>query len=72
MPIYEYRCTKCGHQFEELSNSCCAPQPKCPKCQSQTEKMLSSFAANVSGDSGSGSDYGGGSCCSGAGCSCGG
>ncbi len=71
MPIYEYRCTKCSHQFEELSNSCCAPQPECPKCKGKTEKLLSTFAASVAGGPDSSSDLGGGSCCSGGGCSCG-
>jgi len=71
MPIYEYQCTKCGNKFENLTNSCCAPSPKCPKCQSDTEKLMSTFAASVDGGSGGHGHDGGGSCCSGGGCSCG-
>ena len=67
MPIYEYRCTKCGHQFENLTNACCAPNPQCPRCQSETEKLMSTFAAAVGGTEAF-SD--GGSSCSSGGCGC--
>ena len=32
MPIYEYACSDCGHQFEALVRSTTTPQ--CPQCQS--------------------------------------
>ena len=45
MPIFEYKCTKCGHVTEVLARSGAA-KPKCAKCGSgATEKLLSSFAA---------------------------
>jgi putative FmdB family regulatory protein len=41
MPIYEYRCTKCGDDFEEIA-SLNAPAPECPSCHSpRTEKLMS-------------------------------
>ncbi len=44
MPIYEYACRKCGHEFETLVRS--SDTPDCPKCAStQLEKKLSVFAA---------------------------
>lgn len=48
MPIYEYACGDCGHQFETLVRTGTTPQ--CPSCQSTTlEKQLSVFA--TTGDS---------------------
>jgi putative FmdB family regulatory protein len=31
MPIYEYRCESCGHEFERLVKIS-APTPDCPEC----------------------------------------
>ncbi len=40
MPLYEYRCTACGHRFELLQSSASSPHPACPACRQPTEKML--------------------------------
>jgi putative FmdB family regulatory protein len=44
MPIFEYACSKCGHQFEALVR----PQgdsPQCPECQStKLDRLISTFA----------------------------
>ena len=43
MPIYEYACKKCGHEFETLVRS--STVPDCPGCRStDLEKKLSIFA----------------------------
>ena len=43
MPIFEYACNKCGHEFETLVRSSSAPD--CPTCHStDLEKKLSVFA----------------------------
>ena len=35
LPIYEYRCEKCGHKFEKLLLSLGNPnEVSCPRCQS--------------------------------------
>ncbi len=34
MPIFEYECGKCDHQFEALVLPT-LPAPKCPSCQSK-------------------------------------
>lgn len=46
MPLYEYRCLGCGHQFELLILS--ASQPiACPSCAGDSvERMLSMFAVS--------------------------
>ncbi|MGE3276857.1 MAG: zinc ribbon domain-containing protein [Vicinamibacterales bacterium] len=40
MPIFEYTCRSCRHQFETLVRT--GQTPSCPKCQSaDLERMLS-------------------------------
>jgi len=53
MPIYEYVCKKCSHQFELLRLSSNGFKGvKCPECGSgKAEKKLSTFAPAVSGPS---------------------
>jgi putative FmdB family regulatory protein len=43
MPIYEYACPQCGHEFEALVRS--GTTPECPTCHStRLDKKLSVFA----------------------------
>ena len=45
MPLYEYQCRACGHDFETLVRG--AEQPACPACQSHDiERLLSSFGVS--------------------------
>ena len=47
MPIYEYACSKCGHEFETLVRS--GAPPECPSCHSSDlAKKLSVFATGGS------------------------
>lgn len=44
MPIFEYACQDCGHEFETLVRS--SDTPECPRCHSvQLAKKLSVFSA---------------------------
>ena len=36
MPIYEYRCDACGHEFDELQKLADAPLIDCPSCAKPT------------------------------------
>jgi putative FmdB family regulatory protein len=47
MPLYEYRCKKCGHQFELLRKvSEADDETRCPKCRSKSvEQQLARFSA---------------------------
>jgi putative FmdB family regulatory protein len=48
MPIYEYECRGCGHQFEMLVLK--DTVPKCPKCRGKSlEQLLSGFAVSSEG-----------------------
>ena len=45
MPIYEYVCPACQHEFEELARQVDAPAGPCPACgHAGAERKLSVFA----------------------------
>ena len=47
MPIYEYHCKKCGHDFEKLVPRAGTPV-ECEKCQSDdVEKLFSVFGTTA-------------------------
>jgi putative FmdB family regulatory protein len=45
MPIYEYRCSSCGHKLEALQRLADAPLVDCPSCQAAALVKLVSAAA---------------------------
>lgn len=48
MPIYEYHCRTCEHDFEELVLD--AKAPPCPSCKgTQIERLLSMFSVSSEG-----------------------
>ncbi len=44
MPIYEYRCTSCGHELEALQKFADAPLVDCPACKTAALTKLVSAA----------------------------
>ena len=47
MPIYDFHCDKCGHEFEAVVRT--NDVPECPACQSRSlHRLLSSFAVSSS------------------------
>ncbi len=63
MPLFEFQCRKCGHQFEELLTTAEVEsgQVKCPACRSKrVEREFSAFATSC-GPAGA-SLAGGGNC----------
>lgn len=40
MPLYPYRCTKCGHRFEKIQSFSSEPETKCPECGGVLERPL--------------------------------
>jgi putative FmdB family regulatory protein len=49
MPIYEYRCAKCGHRFEAIQKVSDRPLSKCEKCKGKAERLISSPAIQFKG-----------------------
>lgn len=50
MPIYEYECRGCGHQFEFLLLPSNPTEPTCPSCSSlDLERVISMFAVSSDG-----------------------
>jgi putative FmdB family regulatory protein len=49
VPIYEYRCTKCGHRFEAIQKVNDPPLSKCEKCKGKAERLISSPAIQFKG-----------------------
>jgi putative FmdB family regulatory protein len=48
VPILEYSCRACGHQFEFLKLPGTANVAKCPACQGEDlERLLSGFAMST-------------------------
>ncbi len=48
MPIYEYACSACGHEFEAIVGVR-TPNPACPQCEAATEKKISLSAFHLKG-----------------------
>ena len=48
MPIYEYQCTSCGHDFDKLQKIG-ADAPPCPKCAGEVRKKVSASAFVLKG-----------------------
>lgn len=50
MPIYEYRCTDCGHRLEGLQRLADAPLLVCPACGKETlTKLMSAVGFHLKG-----------------------
>ena len=58
MPIYEYRCNDCGHQFEVSQRMSDDPISECEVCGGQVAKMLFAPAIHFKGTGFHNTDYG--------------
>ena len=51
MPLYEYACKTCAHEFEILVRG--SETPSCPACHgAELQRKLSAFAAHTGGGNG--------------------
>ena len=57
MPIYEYRCQKCG-EFEVTQKITDTPLKKCPTCRSKVTKLISHTSFRLKGSGWYVTDYG--------------
>jgi putative FmdB family regulatory protein len=61
MPVYEYKCKKCGNKFElRLGFSHDKSSIKCPRCEGKDPERV--FSPFMTGSSSSGSSTTGNSC----------
>ena len=56
MPIYEYKCNKCG-VVEVMQRITEAPLKKCPNCKSKVERMMSRSSFVLKGTGWYATDY---------------
>jgi len=50
MPIYDYKCSECDHQFEVIQKFSDEPLKKCPECNLNTvSKMVSAPSFRLKG-----------------------
>ena len=48
MPTYDYRCTACGHEFEEFQSIKADPLKNCPQCRKDAlERLIGPGAALI-------------------------
>lgn len=58
MPLYVYKCAKCGHEFEKIEKLSAPHTQKCPKCKKgRAERQLSSPAFQFKGSGWYVTDY---------------
>lgn len=49
MPLYPYRCTKCGHRFEKIQHFGAEPEKVCPQCGGALERILTAPGLSFKG-----------------------
>src|SRR5512134_1386714 len=57
MPIYEYHCLACHHEFEVLQKFSDPPLAHCPSCAGQVRKLISRSAFHLKGNGWYATDY---------------
>ena len=62
MPIYEYRCSQCGHELEVMQKISEAALTRCPSCSADTlVKLVSAAGFQLKGSGWYATDFRGGS-----------
>jgi putative FmdB family regulatory protein len=57
MPVYEYECTKCGHQMELLQRIADPPVSRCDICSGKMRKLISHSTFHLKGSGWYVTDY---------------
>ena len=57
MPIYEYRCHKCGQMTEMMQKFSDAPLNRCPECGGKVSKIISNCSFHLKGSGWYVTDY---------------
>jgi putative FmdB family regulatory protein len=59
LPLYEYKCVKCGKRFEKIENFSASETKKCPHCGAKAQRMLAAPAIQFKGSGWYVTDYAG-------------
>lgn len=59
MPLYEYKCAKCGKRFEKIESISAPERQKCPKCGGRAERQIAAPAIQFKGSGWYVTDYAG-------------
>ncbi len=57
MPLYVYKCAKCGHLFEKIEKFDAPHKQKCPRCKGRAERQLAPPAVHFKGSGWYVTDY---------------
>jgi putative FmdB family regulatory protein len=57
LPLYEYKCEKCGHRFEKIEPFSASATKKCPKCGAKAERQISAAGIQFKGSGWYVTDY---------------
>jgi putative FmdB family regulatory protein len=57
VPLYEYRCKDCGHQFEKIQSFSAPDEKECPVCHGPVERLISASAIQFKGSGWYATDY---------------
>jgi putative FmdB family regulatory protein len=49
LPLYAYRCTQCGYQYEKVQKFNAEPETVCPQCGGKVERPLTAPALQFKG-----------------------
>jgi putative FmdB family regulatory protein len=47
MPTYDYKCRRCGYNFEEFQSILAEPLKICPRCKGPVERLISPGAGLI-------------------------
>lgn len=59
MPLYEYKCVKCGNRYEKIESVSAPEKQKCPKCGGRSERQIAAPAIQFKGSGWYVTDYAG-------------
>jgi putative FmdB family regulatory protein len=57
LPLYEYKCAKCGNRFEKIESVSAPEKQKCPKCGGRAERQIAAPAIQFKGSGWYVTDY---------------